>query len=153
MTFIVLSVYKATDKPAILKITKPYFKEFIPKLSLSEFPMPITEVYNPATLTMNYHELLKESEKVFESLKVTSDQVKKLEEETREQSSGKAWFIHRAGRITASNFKSVCHTNLCMPSQSLIKKICHPEAYKFSTEATRYSMVCYYEYVNFSMVM
>ena len=25
-----------------------------------------------------------------------------------------------------------------MPSQSLIKKICHPEAYKFSTEATRY---------------
>ena len=61
---------KATDKPAILKITKPYFKEFIPKLSLSEFPMPITEAYNPATLTMNYHELLKESEKVFESLKV-----------------------------------------------------------------------------------
>ena len=33
--------------------------------------MPITEAYNPETLTMNYPELLKESEKVFESLKVT----------------------------------------------------------------------------------
>ena len=64
---------EAKDKPAILKITEPYYKNFIPKLSLSEFPMPITEAYNPATLTMNYHDLLKESEKVFESLKyVTS---------------------------------------------------------------------------------
>jgi len=39
-------------------------------ISLSEFPMPITEAYNPTTLTMNYHDLLIESEKVFESLKV-----------------------------------------------------------------------------------
>lgn len=61
----------AKHKPAILKITKPYYKDFIPKLSQSEFPIPITEAYNPETLTMNYLELLKESEKVFESLKVS----------------------------------------------------------------------------------
>ena len=30
--------------------------------------MPITEAYNPEMLSMNYPELLKESEKVFESL-------------------------------------------------------------------------------------
>ena len=41
---------------------------------------------------------------------------------TRGQSIDKAWFIHRAGRITASNFKAVCHTNPCMPSQTLYQE-------------------------------
>ena len=60
-----------------------------------------------------------------------------VEEETRKLSYDKTWFVHRGGHITASNFKSVCHTNLCMPSQSLIQRICHPELHKFSTEATK----------------
>ena len=50
------------------------------------------------------------------------EQVVKLEAETRGQSSKKSWFLHRAGRITASNFKAVVATNPCMPSQSLIKR-------------------------------
>lgn len=52
------------------------------------------------------------------------EQVNKLEEETRQQSSCKLWFIHRAGRITASIFKSVCSTNPTMFSSSLIKRLC-----------------------------
>lgn len=63
--------------------------------------------------------------------------VRKLEEATKGQASNKLWFLHRAGRITASQFKAVCHTNPIMPSQSLIKKICYPEAMKFSNEATK----------------
>ena len=39
--------------------------------------------------------------------------------------------------ITASNMKAVARTIL-MPSQSLMKLLCYPEAYKFSTKATRY---------------
>ena len=65
------------------------------------------------------------------------EQAVKLETETRGQSSKKSWFLHRAGRITASNFKSVVVTNPCMPSQSLIKRICYPEAFKFTTAATK----------------
>ena len=38
-----------------------------------------------------------------------------------------------------------------MPSQSLIKKICHPQAYKFSTEATRYFNGILFECVRFCM--
>ena len=61
---------KAKNKPAILKITDPYYKDFVPKLSRPEFPKPITELYDPIALTMSYTVLLKETEKVFDSIKV-----------------------------------------------------------------------------------
>ena len=78
-------------------------------------------------------------------------QAEKVEELSRGQSSNKAWFTHRAGRITASNFKAVSHTNMNMPAQSLIKKICYPEAFKFSTDSTRYNIFitwsCLYTFI------
>ena len=60
-----------------------------------------------------------------------------VEVATRGQSSNKIWYTFRAGRITASMMKSVIQTDHTMPSQSLIKRICYPEAFKFSTTATR----------------
>ena len=48
------------------------------------------------------------------------------------------WFQHRAGKVTASNFKSAAHTSGLKPSLSLIKRICYPEEYSFSTEATKW---------------
>ncbi len=60
-----------------------------------------------------------------------------LEKCTRDQSRCKLWHIHREGRITASNVKAVIATNPSMPAQSLIKRICYPQAFKFSTESTR----------------
>jgi len=60
----------ATNKPMLFKILRPYHQEFIPKLSSQEFPQPITDLYNPATLSMNYIELLKECKKAFDTLKV-----------------------------------------------------------------------------------
>ena len=36
----------------------------------SVFPLPITELYNPAALDMEYPDLLKECEKVFDTIKV-----------------------------------------------------------------------------------
>ena len=39
--------------------------------------------------------------------------------------------------------KAAAHTNHAMPSQRLIKQLCYPEAYKFSTVATRYMYNCY----------
>ncbi len=44
----------------------------------------------------------------------------------------------RAGRITASRFKAVCHTDPSNPSKSLNMSICHPELYRFKNAATRY---------------
>ena len=67
---------------------------------------------------------------------MTADEVEQLEKATRGQSKNKLWMQHRAGRITASRCKDVLLTNPDMPSQTLIKSICYPDAYTFSTEAT-----------------
>ena len=56
------------------------------------------------------------------------------------QSKSKHWFHYRAGRITASQFKQVLHTDLHQPSLSLLNHICYPDLYKFSNEAI--SWVC-----------
>ena len=63
-----------------------------------------------------------------------------VEQVTRSQAHSKLWYVYRAGRITASNFKSAVHTNPSNPSTSLIKKICYPQSYKFKTEATQWGL-------------
>ena len=42
-----------------------------------------------------------------------------MEKETRKQSSSNAWFLHRAGRITASNMKAAERTHFSMILNSL----------------------------------
>ena len=64
------SIAQAKDKPAILKITQPFAESFVPQLSLPTIPQPITQLYNPATLEMGYHDLLKECERVFHTIEV-----------------------------------------------------------------------------------
>ena len=71
------------------------------------------------------------------NFKVSKEQVKLVEEATRDQACNRLWFAQRAGRITASIFKHAARTNLAMPSPSLIKRVCYPDAFCFSTEATR----------------
>lgn len=58
------------EKPAILKITPPYSKQFIPKLCDSSLPPPISQLYNPKALEMDYLTLLTECEDVARRLKV-----------------------------------------------------------------------------------
>ena len=67
---------------------------------------------------------------------ITPDQIIKMEESTRLQAKYKLWENHRAGRITASNLKAVVSTSADNPAKSLIKKLCYPEACKFSSAAT-----------------
>ncbi len=61
----------AAKKPAVLKITQPYAQAFIPKLSSSEFPKPLTDLYNAEALTMNYVEFLSKCEENFQSITVS----------------------------------------------------------------------------------
>ncbi|XP_074096814.1 uncharacterized protein LOC141526002 [Cotesia typhae] len=44
----------------------------------------------------------------FKLLSITTDDIKKIEEETREQSRSKSWFKYRQNRITVSNFYKCC---------------------------------------------
>ena len=79
----------------------------------------------PEYQKLNYGELLKIASKKI--IKVTEAKAKHVEMKTRAQSSSRLWFRMRAGRITASHFKSACHTNLARPSISLTMAICHPK--------------------------
>lgn len=60
----------AQKKPAILKITPPYAEEFIPNCYKSTLPKPMTDLYNPEMLHVDFITLLNECETVFSSLKV-----------------------------------------------------------------------------------
>jgi hypothetical protein len=123
----------AKKKPAILSVHPLYAKEFIRKKKIAL----ITNFYNPETLQMDYVSILKECESVFASITITLEESVDVEEETRSQASKKSLFAYRAGRITPSNMKAAARTSHAMPSQSLIKMICHPQVYVFSTKATR----------------
>ena len=77
----------------------------------------------------HYHfRTVKKSESVYHDTKLTADQVRKVEEMTREQSNSKLWFEQRCGRVTASRLRSVLHTNFSKPSKSLLQSICYPES-------------------------
>ena len=60
---------KADKKPAILKITQPFAVAFVPKLCKDTLPLPLTELYNPDALAMDYLTLLAACENTFSSIK------------------------------------------------------------------------------------
>lgn len=82
-------------------------------------------------MQLNYDKLLKQCESV--SVDITQEMADAVEQETRAQSQSKFWFKQRAGRVTASKMRAVCHTNLAHPSHSLIKTICYPEEFSKQT--------------------
>lgn len=59
---------------------------------------------------------------------LTAEQVKTVEEKTRDKSGSKLWFQQRAGHVTASKLRSVLHTKVTDPSKLLISSICYPES-------------------------
>lgn len=73
-------------------------------------------------------------------IEMTLEACEQIENMTRGQSSCSHWYIQRAGRITASNLRKVCKTSVTKPSLSLIKIICYPQKYSFSTAATKWGI-------------
>ena len=74
-------------------------------------------------------------EEVANSLEVTADEARYVEESTRLQSQSLVWFEQRAGRITSSVAHDVLHTRMEAPAKSLIKKICSDTPSKLNVPA------------------
>ena len=121
------------NKPVVLSIIHPYSKMFVPRSSNIQV---IPDLFDKKYLDMEYHELLKACSEI--KLEISKEDLQIIEEETRNQASGSQFFRYRAGRIGASVSKQACHTNPAQPSQSLIKRICYPNIFKFSTAATEH---------------
>lgn len=61
---------EAKSKPAILKITRPYSLQFVPKICDQSLPTPLTEMYEPEALHSDYLSLLEKCETAFSTIKV-----------------------------------------------------------------------------------
>ena len=98
--------------------------------------MVLSDLYRTEYLSLGYHELLEIARNT--EINITANQGRGVEAGTRNQANCRLWFRMRCGRITASQFKSACHTNPASRSVNLIMVICYPEACRFSTSATRW---------------
>jgi len=124
--------YKASSP--VIGITT--FRHICAKGITSNFPQPLTSsLRNPTNCTLKYPDLLEACENF--SIELTDDMAQAVEKETRKQSKTPLWFKYRAGRVTASCIKAVCHTDVTNPAQSLGgKSICYPEAFNFTSKQT-----------------
>ena len=98
-------------------------------------------MYKKDYLSLGYRSLLQLANQT--NVCLTADQAKAVESKTRDQAKSRIWFRMRAGRITASKFKSACCTDPANPSKSLIMSVCYPEVYRFCNEATKWG--CHHE--------
>lgn len=131
------NIAACSTKPVILSLVPDYCESYIPK-EPAGLPKPLTNLFNEDYIDLSLDELQVKCEAV--TLNITEEEARNVELQTRNQSSSSVWFEQRSGRITASQLHAVCHTNPENPSKSLIKRICYPGAYKFSSAATRWGI-------------
>ncbi len=131
---IFLILWPVATKPAVLSVVPGYYEKYIPSALSADLPQVLTDLYNPSYLALSYYDLLQLSSKIV--LAVTKEQCNAVEAKTRDQSDCRLWFRFRAGRITASKFKSVCQSDPANPSLSLIMSICHADTVRLRTTAT-----------------
>lgn len=122
-------------KPAVLAIVSPYSEAYIPASLHQDLPMVLSDLHKEY-LSLGYSSLLQIGSET--KLQLTVDQAKTVEVKTRDQTKSGMWFRMRAERITASNFKNACCTDLANPSKSLILSVCYPGVFRFSNKATKW---------------
>ena len=99
---------------------------------------PLTDLHDPKSISLGYLDLLQKCDDIFNSYTFSFNQATKVEEMTRSQSKFRIWFQQHAGRITASRFREILHTDYTQPSISLIKSICYPVMHQLMPKACQY---------------
>ena len=123
-------------KTAVLSVVPQYAEQYIQKSRSSEYPTTLTSLYDSKYLSYSYTKLLNVCDTV--NITVNRNMAAAVQKETVKQAASKSWFKIRAARVTASRMKQACRTDPAMPSQSLVKAICYPDVYQFSTKGTRW---------------
>lgn len=122
----------------MLKVTPGFAGNYIPEALKVHLPPSLPSYFKPQLVGRNIDAVSEEVRRLLPLLlTMTENQSVAIERLTTEQSKSKFWQTWRAGRITASKAFEVAKTNLTNPASSLVKAICYPEAYTFSTEAAR----------------
>ena len=126
----------AKFKPVISSIISPFSSEFKPTTPVVNLPSSLRDLYQAHNEELTYSELIVVCEQV--NLTISREEIAAIEVATLNQTKSMAWFTQRAGRITASVMKNVCATDPGNPAQSLICRVCYPDANKFSSQATKW---------------
>ena len=124
---------ESKEKPAILSLIKKHSALFIPP---SAKVKKITDLFCKDLLDCSYLDLLTICENT--NINITEDEIILVENDTRCQAKGSSFYLHRAGRIGASLCCAASQTNPSQPAPSLIKTICYPKLFSFSTPATKH---------------
>ena len=122
---------------SVLSLIPQHCDAYAPTMP-DDAPSLLTSLFDEAMLGATFGSLLEHCESLFHKLSVTPEEVQLVERLTRAQSNASSWFDYRGGRVTASRFKQAARTSPSNPSVSLIKAICYPEAFKFTSQATRW---------------
>ncbi|CAN7979290.1 unnamed protein product, partial [Ixodes persulcatus] len=125
-------------RPAVAATDPRYSDMYVPKIS-SCTASHLLQLFDPNACDLTWEELQAKTS-LAELLEMDDSTIVAIEQKTRRQSDSVLWYKYRSGRITASNFRSICHTSLADPSRSLLERICHPQRNHFSTAATRYGI-------------
>ena len=124
-------------KSAILSLISPHSQAFV-HTTCPDLPAPLTDLLSEKNLTISRSAVTDICERTV--ISISKEQAAAVEEATRSQARCSTWFVHRAGRITASKAYSVCHRDTTKKSVSLIKQVCYPETFTFKTAATEWGI-------------
>ena len=133
-----LSTLSTSREPcALLRISPGYSARYKPEELKIPLPKSLSELYDSTKQDKSLAELIEFAERCMDSYNVTPIQAERIEVLTRAQHKSRIWFQFRQGRITASLFYDVFHTNMKNPARSLLQRICYPLESRFHSEATR----------------
>ncbi len=123
-------------KSAVLSLVPAYAAEYVPKSTT--LPKSLQSLYKQEHESLNVEELETLCKETFTSMNISRANADKIAELTKQQSKTKLWYYQRAGRITASKAKACFATSCEKPSMSLIKSVCYPNLYKFTSKKTEW---------------
>ncbi|XP_047136829.1 uncharacterized protein LOC105846151 isoform X1 [Hydra vulgaris] len=129
------SIKKNNPKVVALSLFEGFQKPFVSfqNYEPARLPKTLRSLYLPSYANLSKENLSIEAEKLFNSLSITTQQLKYLEEVTRNQSSSISWYEHRCGRITGSVMHDVLKASIENPPKSLVRKLTKPNFCKSNT--------------------
>ena len=76
---------KTPGKPVVLSLVSEYADSYIPTTLTSDFPKPLSELFDASTLELTFDELLIKCEDVYNAFTITRDEAKVVEANTQKQ--------------------------------------------------------------------
>ncbi|VEN60950.1 unnamed protein product [Callosobruchus maculatus] len=128
------------DSAVLLRVVEPFATELSQETSCTpSIQNPYKyDVYKEEYELLAYADLCNLARQIDES--ISDEERQNVQLSTIGQNQCSEWYKQRAGRITGSSFKRVCHTSIVKPSLSTVKAICYPLEIHFKSKAVAWGL-------------